>query len=229
MNADQPADPPIFFFHAGGLPLEGIADLLDSADCLGRPRDLFDLEGTMWTLARNGADAGFASYLERQIQEARAEDRRFSAMIDWRDLLWLERRSAFQDLMRRPFRAVRLACLDPVLQARRRLLLDQHQAMEPDFATLSRELVAIEQDEDIGEAFAAKHGVHLPRLWVEDLARPGAPTLLSLLDRWSLTGPRATPLRPIQPPTDEELEAVAAFRAEARKRHWAHALKPRTA
>jgi hypothetical protein len=69
----------------------------------------------------------------------------------------------------------------------------------------------------------------MPRLWVEDLARAGTPTLLNLLDRWSLTCPEAARLRPIGPPTDQELEAVATFRAEARKRHWGHALKPRTA
>lgn len=222
---------PVFFFHAGGLPLAAIADLLDSTGCLGHPRNVFDLDGSMWVSARERASADFSSYLASLTDEARADGKRFAAFVDWRDLLWLERRPAFEDLLRHPFRAVRLAFLDPAMQARRRLMLVRSKEMEagPDFPTLSRELIAVEEDEAVGDEFAKRYGQKLPRLWVEDLARSGVPSLRSLLDRWSIALPEETKLSPIEPPMSAELEAVAAFRDEARRRHWVHALTPRSA
>ena len=222
-------DLPVFFLHAGGLPIDAIAELFASTGCLGRPRDLFDLDGSMWRQVRGRGSATFADYLASEIDDARADGRRFAALIDWRDLLWLERRPPFRNLLRHPFRAVRLACLDPALQAKRRLTPNAESDAEPDFAALSRELIALEEDEGLGDDFARRHRLQLPRLWVEDLSRTGVPALRGLLDRWSIPLSDEVTLQPIDAPTSTELEAVAAFRSEARKRHWSHALTPRPA
>ena len=220
---------PVFFFHAGGLPVSAITDLFESTGRLGRPDDLFDLDGSMWTRLQDQAPASFSDYLTRQIDAARKNGRRFSALIDWRDFLWLQHRTAFKELLERPFRAARLTCLDPALQARRRLLANSQDIAEPTFRTLSRELIAIEEDEAMGDDVARRYGLDMPRLWVEDLSRPGLPALRGLLDRWSISLPETLNLQPIDPPTSEELDAVFAFRSEARNQHWAHALTPRPA
>ena len=101
----MPVDPPVFFFHAGGIPLAAISTMLDSTGCLGRPRNAFDLDGRMWANAHDSGSTDFEGYLTGQIDEARVHGRRFSALIDWRDLLWLDRRPAFQELLCHPFRA----------------------------------------------------------------------------------------------------------------------------
>jgi len=222
-------DLPVFFLHAGGLPQSAIGELLGSTNRLGRPDDAFDIDGSMWTRLRDQAQAGFTDYLISLVEKASTDGQRFSALIDWRDLLWLERRPAFRDLLQHPFRAVRLAYLDPALQARRRLVKELGSETETTFQKLSREVIAIEEDEAIGDDFARRYNLQLPRLWVEDLSRTDVPALRGLLDRWSIPLLEETKLRPINTPTGDELDAVSVFRSEARRQHWAHALTPRPA
>ena len=222
----------IFFLHAGGLPINGVSRQLTALRCFGEPKAHFDLDGPMWSAAKDADANSFADYLASLIDWTSHDGGRLSALIDYRDLLWLEQRSIFQDQLRQRLRVVRLAFLDPALQALRRIRavkrLDSAPSGDhwPGFAELARELVEIEEAEEIGDRFCKRHSLPLAKLWIEDLARAGVPVLCGLLDRWSIRLPEGGQFLPIEPPSRSELEAVAAFRAEADRRHWSHALLP---
>jgi hypothetical protein len=222
------------FLHAGGVPIDGIARQLEALGCFGQPDAWFDLDGRMWTRMRSlGADS-LAGYLESLITRTDHGGGILSAVVDYQDLLWLEQRPMVRDQLRQRLRVVRLAFLDPALQAYRRWRAartascpapNDHAA--PGFADLSRELIGIEEAEQLGDVFCQRHGLPMVKLWVEDLARPGAPALRGLLARWSLPPPDDASFLPIDPPARAEQEITAAFRAEAARRHWSHALLPR--
>lgn len=221
------------FLHAGGLPLESLTRQLEALGCFGRPEAFFDLEGPMWSRATSRGALSFADYLAGVIQRKEEGSTILSALVDYRDLLWLEQRPIFEDQLRQRLRVVRLAFLDPALQAYRRLMAlragegaPEAGEATPGFAELARELVRIEEAEQLGDIFCGRHGLPMVKLWVEDLARPGVPALRGLLARWSIPAPDDDRFLPIDPPTLTELETISAFRAEAARRHWSHALLP---
>ncbi|MGI9450749.1 MAG: hypothetical protein ACR2QH_08965 [Geminicoccaceae bacterium] len=221
----------ILFLHAGGLPIEAVARQLKALKCFGEPKAHFDLDGPMWSAVNDTKMGSFADYLISLIDWTPSDAGRLSTLIDYRDLMWLEQRPIFREQLRQRLRVVRLAFLDPALQALRRInaqsLLSSVPGdgnRKPGFAELARELVEIEEAELIGDEFCKRRGLPLARLWIEDLARPGVPALSGLLDRWSIRLPEEGLFLPIEPPSRLELESVAAFRAEADRRHWSHAL-----
>ncbi len=223
----------ILFLHAGGIPSEALSKQLTALKCFGKPKAYFDLDGLMWSEMIGTDKRGFADYLASLIDWTSHDGGRLSALIDYRDLLWLEQRPVFREQLRQRLRVVRLAFLDPALQAFRRIQAlrtldpvkdDRHDP--PGFAELARELVEIEEAEQLGDGFCKRYGLPMVKLWIEDLARSRVPVLSGLLDRWSIHLPEGGHLMPIEPPLRTELEAVAAFRAEADRRHWSHALLP---
>lgn len=240
ITESQLASEVVLFLHAGGLPDEAIAHQLASLQCFGKPRAYFDLDGPMWLGVRASEARGFADYLKGLIDWTVNESGILSALIDYRDLLWLEQRRIFQEQLRQRLRIVRFAFLDPALQAyrcsmvarSRREVRSQSEASPtgdagPGFVDLARQLIEIEQAEDLGDMFCKRHGLPAVKLWIEDLARPGVPALRGLLARWSIAVPEQGCIVPIEPPSASELETVAAFRTEASRRHWSHALLPK--
>ncbi len=215
------------FLHAGGLPIDAVADQLSALRCFGRVKAHFDLDGPMWSAVAGGKASGFEDYLVGLIDRTDKPSGVLSALIDYRDLLWLEQRPIFLQQLRQRLRVVRLAYLDPALQAfrRQRAWLREDRA-KPGFAEIARDLVGIEEADDRGAGFCRRHGLPKVKLWVEDLARPGVPALRGLLDRWSIPLAKDGRVLAIAPPSLAELETVAAFRREAAHRHWSHALLP---
>ncbi|MGI9492910.1 MAG: hypothetical protein ACR2QF_10980 [Geminicoccaceae bacterium] len=223
----------VLFLHAGGVPIEALARQLKALGCFGEPKAHFDLDGSMWSAVSDAKTNSFADYLSGLIDWTASDAGRLSALIDYRDLLWLEQRPLFQEQLRQRLRVIRFAFLDPALQALRRTNAQRLRSTasgdedrKTGFAELARELVEIEEVEQIGERFCKRHGLPLVRLWIEDLSRPGVPALSGLLDRWSIRLPEDGHFLPIEPPEHSELETVAAFRAEADRQHWSHALLP---
>lgn len=218
------------FLHAGGLPVQAIAHQLAALRCLGQPDAFFDLEGSMWSALKTTTYESFDDYLLSLVDRGNEPAGRLSAIIDYRDLLWLEQRPLFQEQLRQRLRVARLTFLDPALQACRRVEASTSKPGEkPGFAAIARALVEIEEAEEQGGIFFRRHALPSVRLRVEDLARPSVPALKELLTRWSIRLPDDGSVTPIPSPSHEELETVAAFRAEATKRHWAHALRPKLA
>lgn len=223
----------ILFLHAGGLPIDAVARQLKALRCFGEPKAHFDLDGSMWSAVNGRGSSSFADYLASLIDRTPHDAGRLSALIDYRDLLWLEQRQVFKEQLCQRLRVIRLAFLDPAMQAYRRLKAERSlhsvpddRAPSPGFADLARELVAVEEAEGVGDGFCKRYGLPLAKLWVEDLARPGVPALSGLLDRWSIRLPEGGRFLPIEPPSRSDLEAVSAFRTEAGHRHWSHALLP---
>ena len=223
----------VLFLHAGGVPIDSLTRQLSALRCFGEPNAHFDLDGPMLSAMNGTGVSDFARYLVSLIDWTAHDAGRLSALIDYRDLLWLEQRPIFKEQLHQRLRVVRLAFLDPALQAYRRLKTVQalnpspgDTDGEPGFARLARELIEVEEAEQIGDDFCKRHGLPLVKLWVEDLARPGVPALCGLLNRWSIQMPDGGQIVPIDPPAHAELEIVAAFRAEADRRHWSHALLP---
>lgn len=223
------------FLHAGGLPISAVADQLEALRCFGKPNACFDLDGPMWSALSNKKTEGFADYLTSLVDRTDKSTGILSAIIDYQDLLWLEQRPAFEEQLRQRLRIIRLAFLDPALQAyrrppRRAARLHEGAFVEYDdalgFAEIARELVRVEEAEQLGDLFCKRHGLPTVKLWIEDLARPGVPALRGLLARWAIPLPDDGRFLPIEPPSQEELETVAVFRAEASRRHWSHALLP---
>lgn len=215
------------FLHAGGLPTKDVAKQLASLGCFGKPDAHFDLDGPMWSALAGAKGDSFATYLVSLVDRTDRPTGLLSAIIDYRDLLWLEQRSIFQEQLRQRLRVIRVTFLDQALQAFRRAALARSgHDTTPSFNEIAREMIGIEEAEQAGDVFCKRHGQPNAKLWVEDLARPGVPALRGLLARFSMARSDDQPILPIPSPGNAELEAVTAFRAEAKHRHWSHALLP---
>lgn len=216
---DEPAV--YLFVHAGGLPEAAIAAQLDAARVFGLVGAWFDHDDAMLEIAVAGGMAGFDEYLNALLADAGDADQPLSALVSFRDLAWLGNKRAFRTILRRPAcRLIRLRMRDKLLQASRRLGRPEDGAHA--FDAMAKSLVNLEQAETFGDRWLARERLCASTLWLEDLAAPHAPGLVSLLSYLGLPHIDGD-LPALDPPAEEELNAVRQFRAEASRRQWSHA------
>ncbi len=221
----------IWFVHAGGLPLAAIGVQLSALELFGATLAHFDHDQVMLGQARRLGVSSFDAYVDALIERAGRAGRPFSALVPTVDLAWLGREKAVIHMLGRPFRFVQLAFRDPVLQAIG-LVRDEAAPGAPalagsaddDFDRIAAAVARLTEREDAARAWIAERGGVPFELTVEDLAAPGVAVLRHLLDDCALALPTSARLRPIDPPSPDDLAVAGWFRTEAEKRHWRHAI-----
>lgn len=230
-SADQHDVSPrlVWFLHAGGVPLPVVGAQLSALGVLGTPMAYFDHDTVMFEQATQTDSRSFRTYVEALLRNHPA---RFSAFVPIADLPWLEGEPVIRDLLKDPSGFVHLCFRDPVLQAIG--LLAAWTTLPPSdgldkiwFQRIADALMLLEKREAMARTWVAGRGGQMVDLTVEDLAAPGVVALRHLLDRWSLALPKTARLHSITRPNTDHLAIVDAFRAEAERRDWGHALLAR--
>lgn len=219
----------IWLLHAGGVPLDAVGAQLSALDILGEPLACFDHGPLMFERTKQLGSRSFQSYIDAVMRNQPAQ---FSAFVQIADLPWLEDEPAIQGLLERRSAFVHLCFRDPVLQAVG-LLAGSTSLPRADgldgvwFEKIADAAMQLEQRETMARAWVARRGGQMVDLTVEDLAAPGVAALRHLLDRWSLALPKTARLHPLPPPNANHGAIAKAFRAEAERRHWGHAVPVR--
>ena len=216
---------PIYLFvHAGGLPIDALAVLLTSVGAFGSPAPWFDHDGPLLEKAWELGALDLESYVDAVLGEAKDAGQPWSALISYRDLLWLQSTTVFQRLMQaEDVRVVRLRCKDTIIQGCR-LASERWRgdlAENPSRAAIADAIVTLEETEAFGDAWLADQKLKGSSLWLEDLHEPSLPTLMDL----SPENVEAPDIK-LEPPSADQLALACTFRKEAARRHWSHALIP---